>query len=110
MDKTSTITLIWDVIMTKQHCCGVVILVYVISLIEETISNHDGNSNESANVDVSEGPSGIKSTDYQVIGGESHVNDKTHEGKDETSFTTDHENEKTYTMEIENNVSVTENP
>jgi len=23
MDKTSTITLIWDVIMTKQHCCGV---------------------------------------------------------------------------------------
>ena len=66
--------------------------------------------NESANVDVSEGPSGMKNTDGQVIGGESHVKDKTHEGKYETSFTTDHENEKTYTMEIDNDASVTENP
>ena len=77
---------------------------------EKTISNHDGKCNESANVNVSEGPSGMKNTDDQVIGGESHVKDKTHEGKYETSFTTDHENEKTYTMEIDNDASVTENP
>ena len=43
---------------------------------EKTISNHDGKCNESANVNVSEGPSGMKNTDDQVIGGESHVKDK----------------------------------
>lgn len=75
---------------------------------ENTISNHDSNSNESANADINEGPSGVKNTVDQVIGGESTVDDKTHIRNDETSFTTDHEYEKAYTMEIENDASVSE--
>jgi len=35
---------------------------------------------------------------------------KTKLTKESTYFTTDHENEKTYTMEIDNDASVTENP
>lgn len=77
---------------------------------ERTISKYDVDSNEPSNVDVDEGSSGIKNTEDQVIGGESHVDDKTHEGKDETSLSSDHENEKTYTMEIENDANITENP
>ena len=53
---------------------------------ERTISKYDVDSNEPSNVDVDEGSSGIKNTEDQVIGGESRVDDKTQEGKDETSL------------------------
>lgn len=77
---------------------------------EKTIPNHDSKSNESANVDINEGPSGMENIEVQVIGGESHVDDKSHVRNDETSFTTDKENEKTYIMEIDNDANVSENP
>ena len=74
------------------------------------ISKHDGNSNEYGNVDVNEGPSGMKNTEDRVIGSLSDVDDKINVENDDTYFSTGHEKQKTYTMEIENDANVTENP
>ena len=71
MEKSSTITLTWDVIMTKQHCCGV-----------DSYKDFDHSK--------------FRDLNYGIV--------------PQSCCSSDHENEKTYTMDTENDAIVTVNP